>query len=142
MDTNKKLKISVKDIPYIYIDNDILSGTLEEVAKNILGLREKLKVSYLQRQSAWDKSAEKRNQPRFTPFEDYKYIDLYVHSNYEDSWQIEIEVSRDETEEEFQKRIETNKKKSEAAKIAAKNRKLAQEKREKSLLETLKKKYE
>jgi len=112
-----RLKIKIKDIPYIYIDSDLFEGTLEEVSKKVLSLKDKLKESY-------------------------KEIRIASTFDYDGNREYYLEVYRDETDEEYNKRIELAKKKSESAKLAAKNRKEAQKKRELSLLKTLKEKYE
>jgi hypothetical protein len=137
--SEKRLKIEIKDIPYVSIENYILTGSLEDVAKNILGLRDKLKESYDYRES---KEGVKYYSTPLIPFEDYKYIELDYEYNYNADFGLRIRCYRDETDEEYNKRIELAKKRSEAAKLAAKNRKEAQQKRELSLLKTLKEKYE
>lgn len=136
-----KLKIEIKDVPYIFIEEVILSGPLEQVANNILDLKNKVKEAYYKREENVKNNYIKDMIPSFTPFEDYKYIELDYNYNHDD-FDLHLRVYRDETDEEYNKRIELNKKRSEAAKIAAKNRKEAQEKRELSLLKTLKEKYE
>lgn len=55
---------------------------------------------------------------------------------------IKIYAYRLETDDEYNQRMETNKKKSVAAKVAAERQRLANEQREKTLYENLKKKYE
>jgi len=132
-----RLKIEIKNVPYVYLDNSILSGTLEEVSKNILGLKDKLKEAYY-----YVTSKKDIIYANLTPFENYKYIELDYRYNYNDDLELILKCYRDETDEEYNKRIELSKKKSEAAKLAAKNRKEAQKKRELSLLKTLKEKYE
>jgi len=66
------------------------------------------------------------------------YKDYYEDSSYD----LHIYGYRKETVEEATKRIEDIKKRAEASKKAIITKKQAQEKREKTLLETLKKKYE
>jgi len=130
--------IKVNDAPSIYIDgDDILNGTLEEVSTKILSLKEKLKEAYFQRKSDYEKFSVKSN---LTPFEDYKEIKLRC-TGYE-YLEVELEVFREETDEEYIRRIELQNKRSESAKKAAEARKLTKEKRERTLLENLKKKYE
>ncbi len=133
----EKIKVRIKDVPYVYLETNILSGELETVSKNILNIKDKLKEAFLQREI---NVADYKIPPVFTPFEDYKYIHINI-VDY-DGLDIEIEVFRDETEEEFKKREELQKLRSIVAKKGAESKKLAQEKREKTLLATLKKKYE
>lgn len=134
---DKRLKIEITDIPYVNIENYILTGSLEEVAKNILNLKNKLKEAY-------DYRASKKEYANsiLTPFKDYKYIELDYKYNWDDNFELKLRCYRDETDEEYNKRIELAKKRSEAAKLAAKTKKEAQKKRELSLLKTLKEKYE
>lgn len=121
-------KILIRDVPYVYIDTSLIQGDIDEVSKNILNLRNILKEAY---------ESRKKDLPfSHTPFEDYKYIHLYY-----DEFDISLKVFRDESDEEFEKRLDANNKRSESAKLAAKNRKNAQEKRERTLFENLKKKY-
>lgn len=124
-------KILIKDVPYVYIDTSLIQGDIDEVSKNILNLRNILKEAY---------ESRKKDLPfSHTPFEDYKYIHLNVY--YDDYFDISLQVFRDESDEEFEKRLNVDNKRSESAKLAAKNRKKAQEKRERTLFENLKKKY-
>lgn len=129
---NKQL-VQVKDVPYTYLDFDLLNGDINEVAKNILGIKDRLKIAYDERD---------RYSSEFTPFEDYVKIELYIEYGYEGDKDLAIRVYRWETDEELHKRLEQEKKRNESAKLAAKTKKEAQEKRERTLLENLKKKYE
>jgi ABC-type uncharacterized transport system involved in gliding motility auxiliary subunit len=140
--TIEKQKVLIKDVPYFYINESIFNGTIEEVAKNILDLKNKLKEAYLKREKDKITTFRKDMIPTFTPFEDYKYIHFDVEKDYDGYIEYKLKVFRDETDEELNKRIEANKNKSIAAKKAAKSKKLAQEKRERTLFESLKKKYE
>jgi hypothetical protein len=129
---NKQL-VQIRDVPYIYLDFDLLYGDIEEVAKNILGIKDKLKVAYDERD---------RYSSDFTPFEEYEKIELSFYFGYDGEKELNVTVYRWETDEELEKRLDLDKKWSESAKLAAKNRKKAQEKIERTLLENLKKKYE
>ena len=139
MNKLEKIKVIIKDVPYVYLDFEMLQGDINDVAKNILSIKDKLKDAYLKREID---SKSYKIKPIFTPYEDYKYIDFYINIGYEGDREIEISVYRDETDEEFKKREELQKLRSIVAKKGAESKKLAQEKREKTLLATLKKKYE
>jgi|LakMenEpi03Aug12_release.lakeMendotaPanAssembly.Ray.scaffolds.fasta_scaffold00478_84 hypothetical protein len=128
---NKQL-VQIRDVPYIYLDFNLLYGDIEEVAKNILGIKDRLKEAC----DIIQKSVY------CTPFEEYAKIEMGIKYGYDGDKDLEITVYRWETDEELQKRLDLDKKRSESAKLAAKNRKEAQEKRERTLLENLKKKYE
>ena len=143
MKNPEKIKIQIKDVPYLYIDFDIIEGDIKEVSKKVLDIKNKLKTAYDARNQSIGTSYREDMVPQFTPFKDYQYIYLktgYGH-DYDDR-DLSLEVWRDETDEEYNKRLESNKKRSKSAKLAAITKKIAQEKREKSLLITLKKKYE
>jgi hypothetical protein len=138
----ERQKVKIKDVPYMYLEFNILEGDIEEVAKNILNLRKKLKEAYDIREKDILTSYRKDMIPVFTPFKDYKYINLSFEFGYDGDRDIIIEAFRDETNEELNKRIEINKNRILAAKKATITKKLAQEKREKTLFENLKKKYD
>ena len=133
----EKTKIRIKDVPYIYLETNILNGELETVSKNILDIKNKLKRAFLEREA---NVSHYKIPSVFTPFEDYKYIHINV-VNY-DGLDIEIEVFRDETDEELEARKKHQEEMSLRAKKGAESKKLIQEKREKALLEKLKKKYD
>jgi hypothetical protein len=143
MKNPEKIKIQIKDVPYLYIDFDIIEGDIKEVSKKILDIKNKLKTAYDARNQNIGTSYREDMVPQFTPFKDYQYIHLKTGYGHDyDVRDISLEVWRDETDEEYNKRLESNKKKSNSAKLAAITKKITQEKREKSLLLTLKKKYE
>lgn len=127
---NKQL-VQVKDSPYIYLDFDLITGDINEISKNILGIKNKLKEAY-------DKREEEGYISNFTPFEDYTKIELYIDYGYGGDKDLTICVYRWETDIEYEIRLALDKKRSEAAKT----KKEGQEKRERTLLENLKKKYE
>ena len=105
-------------------------------SKQILDIRNRLKGAHEERELAGYNA-------HFTPFSKYKEIKFkHEYGGYEESDQYTIEVFRDETDEEYNVRIETQKKQSIAAKKAAITRKESAEKRQRTLFENLKKKYE
>lgn len=132
----EKQKIQIKDVPYIYLETDIIEGEITQVSAKILDIKNRLYSSYLERQ---------KNHPsqEFTPFELYEEIRIIkkIKKYYNDS-ELEIEVYRLETDEEYHERVELHKKRSNAAKKAAKERKLKQAQKELELYNKLKAKYE
>lgn len=128
----EKQKIRIKDVPYIYLDTDIIEGEITKVSTDILNIRQHLHLAYLERQ---------KNVPaeKFTPFELYE--EIYLKRKYNDL-DLEIEVYRLETDEECREREELQKKRSNAIKKAAKERKLKQAQEELELYNKLKAKYE
>ncbi len=134
----EKQRVQIRDVPYIYFDRYMFDGDIETVASKILGIKDKLKKACEER----DKQFLKTKNGHFVPFNQYKEIKIELEIDYHnEESDVKIRVYRDETDEELKNRIEANKNKSIAAKKAAETRKLAQEKREKTLFENLKKKY-
>ena len=130
-----KAKIQIKDVPYVYLNSDLFKGEIEDVANKILSIRKKLEEEHLKRKAF--------NHPiKITPFEEYKYVDLDLFVDRDNSIEVYITVFRDETDEEYSERLKENKKRSESAKLSAEKRKENIINREKKLLEQLKKKYE
>ena len=129
-----KLLKQIKDVPHFYIENSLFEGNIEDVAKNVLNIRKQLKELYNQRD-------KKGYEDKFTPFEDYQYIKIRCNIYYE-SMEYELEVWRDETDEEFKDRKKQIKERSIAAKKAILTKAKNLEIEEKALLEKLKKKYE
>ena len=78
----EKQKIRIKDVPYIYLDIDIIERDITEVSANILNIRQNLHLAYLERQ---------KNVPaeKFTPFELYE--EIYIKRDYNDL-DLEIET--------------------------------------------------
>ena len=71
------------------------------------------------------------------------YKDAYFNVDYNyDSTYLEVCYSREETDKEFQKRVDAEKKADEKRLVALAKAKNALEKKERALLEKLKKKYE
>lgn len=120
-------KIEKREELYLYIPIDVFEGNLEDVCKKVLNLKERLKQEH---------QVVKDNPNKY-----FKY-ELFFTSYYDEGMEAKIRGVRLETDEEFNNRIERNKKQQQAGKMAAKKRKENQEKRELTLLETLKKKYE
>ena len=135
----EKTKIQIKDLPYVDLDVYYLNGNINDVAKYILGIKKLLKDAYTIREN---ESSSYKIRPVFTPFKDYKYIEMNVtYDNYEGQ-DLKVRVFRDETDEELEKRKLAIEQKILAGKKEAESKKLIQEKREKALLEKLKKKYD
>lgn len=122
----EKQKIQIKDVPYIYLETDIIEGEITQVSAKILDIKNRLYSLYLERQ---------KNYPsqEFTPFELYEEIHIK---------DLEVEVYRLETDEEYRKRVELQEERSNAIKKAAKERKLKQAQEELELYNKLKAKYE
>lgn len=115
----------------IYIDIDlitILTGTIQEIAKNILDIENRLKKEC----SLIIKNPEL-----------YKRFELSYQYGYgqDESDSVLIYGVRDETEEEYNIRIEKNKKAQEAQKKAKQNRTANTIKNELKILAHLQKKY-
>lgn len=117
----EKIKISEKLYCHIDIDS-LLSGTLHDVANNILNIEQKLKTE----------------NPIVSKNPD-KYIQFIIEPNftYYDS-ELEVSGIRMETDEEYNKRIEKAAKQKIARQVAAQNKAKA----EMELYLKLKKKYE
>ena len=135
----EKTKIQIKDLPYVYLDVYSLNGNINDVAKYILGIKKLLKDAYTIREN---ESSSYKIRPVFTPFKDYKYIEMEITNDMYEGQELKVRVFRDETDEEFEARKKHQEEMSLRAKKGAESKKLIQEKREKALLETLKKKYE
>ena len=135
----EKTKIQIKDLPYVYLDVYSLNGNINDVAKYILGIKKLLKDAYTIREN---ESSSYKIRPVFTPFKDYKYIEMEITFDMYEGQDLKVRVFRDETDEEFEARKKHQEEMSLRAKKGAESKKLIQEKREKALLETLKKKYE
>lgn len=114
-----------------FIDKSTFEGRLDDVINNIQQLPGKL-ISY------YPLNNEFKNCHRFSIKQDteYEYGDNGSHDVYH------LQCWRWETDEEVTKRIEKSKKASDSAKKAAITKQLAKEKREKTLYENLKKKFE
>jgi hypothetical protein len=132
-----KKKIKITDIPYMYIDNETFTGELGEVANRILAIRENMKASYDERSRMYT--------GEYTPFEQYEDIVIQREFGYDyDSYRIA--VYRNETDEEYQVRIDREERYKKLKKLTAQKgaetRRKKKEEEERKLYETLKKKYE
>jgi hypothetical protein len=128
---NKKL-VRITDTPYINIDRSFFEGEIEEVAKKIAGLKDEIHSHII--------FYEDTMHYKLTPIKEYKKISIETRWNGEDS-DFELICEREETDEEYEKRINAELGRKKAAKIATKKRKEEKEKKEKELFEKLKKKY-
>ena len=134
MKTKKEKKlIEIKDSPYIYIGGvDIFEGEIDKVCEEIQKIKTHLKNVV---------EENRKTNPSLTPFEEYKKISIKFERSYEDS-DFLLFCEREETDEEFEKRIQAEKNRKKAAILAAKKRKENDEKKQRELYEALKKKYE
>ena len=139
---NEKILVQIKDVPYIYLEFDLFEGELKEVSNKILNIRKLLIDAWKNRELTIKDSFRKDMIPIFTHYKDYEKIEIVIEFGYDSEGDIGLKIWRKETDEEFNKRIELSKIISENAKKSVITKKLAQEKREKTLLENLKKKYE
>ncbi len=125
----KKL-VRISDTPYINIDTNIIIGELDQIIKNINDLKIQLKNRI---------DELKVNNPHITKYEDYVKIEISGDISYDDIYLIGF---RYETNEEYDKRIDKLKKREEYLANKREKDKLAKEKRERTIFEKLKKKYE
>lgn len=130
----KKL-IQEKNIPYVYMDLDVFQGSIEEVIEKIKNIKTRFQEDY----STMEKSFPSH---KFTPFEDLKRIEIGFEHDYDGILNITLSAFREETDEEFARRLKKEEEHILRGKKAAQTKKEANIKREKALLETLKKKYE
>lgn len=124
----KEEKKIIEDPIHIYAElSDIFDkNNIQKIIQNILDIEKKLKDHPMV-----------ANNPGL--YFDFKVI---YDSPYEGYDSIQFLALRYETDKEFADRIEKNKKIAEVKKESDKKKKEAQEKRERTQLETLKKKYE
>lgn len=137
-----KKRVQINDIPYLYVDPYIIDGEIEEISQKILNIKTDLEKAYIKRKEDIEKSNKKDKIPAFTPFKDYQYINLKLEKDWDGGIDINIEVFRDETDEEYAQRLEAEEKRKQSIKSANQKRKETIEKRERELYESLKKKYE
>lgn len=130
--------VQIKDVPYIYVDFYLFEGTLEEVSSKILNIRNQLADAISNHNKQYEKI--KGFKP-LTPIESYKEIKLKISHNY-DYNEIKLNCFREKTEDEIKEEKDRERKRKESAKKAAETRALAKEKRERTLLANLKKKYD
>jgi hypothetical protein len=116
-------------------DTSLFEGSIEEVSRKILGIREEIEKLYIQRQ---------QNYPNFsvTPFSDYKEIRIVSSYDFDASQYFSIECYREKTDEEIQIEAERLARATARRKEAAEKRKKTMLEKEKALFEKLKIKYE
>lgn len=120
------VKKEIEDDLYLYADIDtVLRGSLKDVANNILALEDRLKKEH----------AMVMQNPQ-----QYICFNIKVEKEY-GSIEIKLSGIRMETDIEFEKRIERNKKAVEAQKASTKKRLENNKKRELAILICLQKKY-
>ena len=132
----EKQWVQIKDIPYVYIDSSIFEGDIIEICKKLKNIKNLLKEAYQYRNQYYCDG----HGVTFTDFKDYQKISIVRNYNMDSGWDFNLKVERLETDEELKARIKKQEEHSKRAQ--AKKRKSSQEKRERALLETLKKKYE
>ncbi len=125
----KEEKREIRVLICHYIDNSSFEGDLNKIIRFLQELPEKIKESYL-------------------PNGNLDYLDgvyrysIEINKGYDDSYdEFEVVGYRWETDEEFENRLESNRKASESAKKAAKTKKIQQEEQERKEFERLKKIY-
>ncbi len=125
-------KLEIKEYLHTF-DRYSFDGRMEEIAK-IFDFKKWWKNAY---KAVPEKQGHVDKYHRFVMDADMNY-------GYDNEAWMDFQVSgmRWETDEELKKREEANKKRSESAKKAAKTKEIAKEKREKTLYENLKKKFE
>jgi hypothetical protein len=123
----KKRILEIKDVPYVYLDSSLIEGELDDVAFRIKDLKRQLKEAHEMREAA-------RSDENFTPFSLYEKIRL-ERDYFADTFELQIRVFREETEDEEKERIK--KEKDRDALIKSR-----EEKKERALYEKLKKKFE
>lgn len=112
MKQKEKIDIEIKDVPYMYIDYDLFEGSIEDVSKKVLAIREQIVSAY--------EAREKMIPYKYTPLEQYEDIRIRC-INYNDRCEFGVYVFRKETElkrkkeeeeralyEELKKKFETN----------------------------------
>jgi hypothetical protein len=141
MAKDEKIRVKVNAPSHWYFSMDYFEGSTTELIKNLQAIPEEHKAFIKKLDD--NASLQPRNQrykidPTWYLIDEYKFNVNYSHDGYE----IDLEFWRWETDEEFNNRIEANKKRSESAKKAAVARKKSEEEKERKLLLELKKKYE
>ena len=125
--------ILIKDVPYIYVHSDDLTGNIDDIPKKLNRLKDQLKSII----DTWIKEGNP-----ITPFSQYALIEIERNYDYDGSTTYALKCFRLETPEEVQERLSKDKQRKQAAKKAAQTRKAATEKAQRTLYETLKKKFE
>lgn len=134
--TNKKKtkrRIEVKAPSHTYLSLSFFEGKVSEVAERI--------NKFIPEHKEFIKNLKEENghkkDPMWELINDYEFDIQYWHEDID----VVVRYYRDETDEEFEKRIESDIKKSEAAKKRAENKKIEKEKKDRLLYEQLKKKF-
>lgn len=145
----KKKKYERKEVEfpmtYVYLDSDFFSGKLSELNDKVKDFKEYLKTEFDNLNKAYWLCS-----PKESPLNPEYYKDFRIkHVCDYDSCSLEVFGVRDETDEEFQKRVKAleAKRASNAKYAAIKNlakleEKKDREKKERELLKKLKQKYE
>lgn len=126
--------VKIRDVPYLYLDGSIVEGTLEEISSQVLNVKNMIAETI--------ERARKDGHLSLTPIEDYKEIRLHLKRDFDGDVELGLECFREKTPVEIEREREQRKARAAAAAKAAETRKLAKEKREKTLYENLKKKFE
>jgi hypothetical protein len=130
MRKEEKKRIKINDVPYINLDLEMFTGDINEVAQRVIGIKKKLKEAI---------EFQKTRNPGITAFEDYKKIEIEISHHWDTS--LSLHCERDETDEEFEKRIKRLETIKKSLALKSKKIKEGKEKKERELFERLKKKY-
>lgn len=133
MKQKEKKVIEIKDIPYLYIDYDFFEGSIEEVSKKVLEIREQIVSAYEAREKIYPYA-------KYTPIEQYE--DIRINCIYSDGYEFKVCVFRKETDEEFKLRLDNERRLKNARKKLETELKRKKEEEERALYEELKKKFE
>jgi len=139
MKTSKNL-VEITEIPYIYLDKySLFEGTLEEVSDKILGIKNMLADAIEKIDKQYEST---KGRTPLLPITSYKEIRISLESDYDNGFDIRITCFREQTETERKLEEIRAKMRVESAKKAAITKAEAKAKREKTLYENLKKKFE
>jgi hypothetical protein len=139
MKTSKNL-VEIKETPHIYLDKySLFEGTLEEVSAKILDIKNELADAIEKVNKQYEGM---KGRTPLLPITSYKEIRISLESDYDNGFDIRINCFREQTETERKLEELKHKMRVESAKKAAITRAQAKEKREKTLYENLKKKFE
>jgi hypothetical protein len=133
MKQKEKIDIEIKDVPYMYIDYDLFEGSIEDVSKKVLAIREQIVSAY--------EAREKMIPYKYTPLEQYEDIRIRC-INYNDRCEFGVYVFRKETDEELKLRLDKERQLKNARKKRETELKRKKEEEERALYEELKKKFE
>ena len=139
MKTSKNL-VKITGVPHIYLDKySLFEGTIEEVSAKILGIKRELADAI---EKVNKQSEGMKGYAPLLPITSYKEIRISLESDYDNGFDIRITCFREQTEEERKLEELRNKMRVKSAKKAAITKAEAKAKREKTLYENLKKKFE